>query len=173
MASLSRRWFLSLQDMGTRSGLMSEALQSANPNLHLVRVLKKYAPLTLVPLFCRMGPVVCALPCRLLPDSPPSGVLPDWLASRVSSQGLATGPVLVASTPSERRESLPLPLSFVAWLEKLVCLPSTPPAEVHFAGTVLSCIWSALRCGDALWVPPSRLIVLPDQSAVVGVALRT
>ena len=68
---------------------------------------------------------------------------------------------------------MPLPLSFVVWLERLVCLPATPPAEVHFAGTVLVCTWSALRWGDATWVPPSRLVILPDQSAVVGVALRT
>ena len=160
-----------------RSGLMSEALKSANPNLHLLRVLKKYAPSTLTRYFAEWD-LWCSH-CRALsccPASPPSGVLPDWLSARMSSQGLATGPVraltwfsrvaalenlsltlqsalvksfLAASSPSERRESLPLPLSFVVWLERLVCLPSTPPAEVHFAGTVLVCTWSALRWGDA------------------------
>ena len=201
MASLARRWLVYLQSLGTQSGLMSEALHSANSNLHLVRVLKKYAPSTLTRYFAEWD-LWCSH-CRTLsccPASPPSGVLPDWLSARVSSQGLATGPVraltwfsrvaalenlsvtlqsalvksfLVASSPSERRESMPLPLSFVVWLERLVCLPTTPPAEVHFAGTVPVCTWSALRWGDATWVPPSRLVILPDQSAAVGVALRT
>ena len=145
MTALSRRWLVCLQSMGTRSGLMSEALQSANPNLHLIRVLKKYAPSTLSRYFAEwdMWCTQCqTLSCR--PESPLSGVLPDWLATRASSQGLATGPVravaflacralelsamlqpalvksfLVATAPSERRGSLPLPLSFVVW-----CLPN-------------------------------------------------
>ena len=71
MASLARRWLVHLQSLGTRSGLMSEALQSASPNLHLVRVLKKYAPSTLTRYFA-VGFMVLPLPRALLLPCLPS-----------------------------------------------------------------------------------------------------
>ena len=98
------------------------------------------------------------------PAAPQAGLLPDWLATQRSAQGLATGqlralnwfarraglPVLgsilqsalsssfsVASAPAERRESAPFSLSFVVWLEQTICRPDTSEAEVLQIGTLL------------------------------------
>ena len=79
---------------------------------------------------------------------------------------------LSATTPSERRESLPLPLSFVAWLERSVCQLrprlrffsvarcSRAPGP-HCAGLML--------CG----FPLPAYNYLPEQSALVCTATRT
>ena len=134
------------------------------------------------------------------PSDPPPGALPDWLSTRASKQGLATGPLRAlawmarvaglpslqallqqsivrafafATAPSERRESLPLPLSFVIWMEKRVADPATPPSEALFLGFLLVAVWASLRWGDILWVPPARLHLQLSHSAVLGTALRT
>ena len=134
--------------------------------------------------------------CRLAdaaPRDPPPGLLPDWLKSQSSRQGLlawfvktAGLPKLkvclctpicqafaVASNPQEHRESLPLSLSFVLQLEKSVLDPLSSPAEVLRLGYLLLCIWGSLRWGDALWCPPSRLHYQPQSHALVGICLRT
>ena len=134
------------------------------------------------------------------PAAPPPGFLPDWIASRASSQGLATAPLkslawmcktaglpalraalssplcrafAVASAPSEHRESLPLSLSFVVWLEQSVLDPGTSPAQVLRLGFVLVCVWASLRWGDSIWVPPARLQYQLSVQALVGISVRT
>ena len=78
-----------------------------------------------------------------------------------------------ATAPSERRESLPLPLSFVIWLERRVADPSAPPSEALFLGFLLIAVWASLRWGDLLWIPPDRLHLQLAHLAVLGTALRT
>ena len=117
----------------------------------------------------------------------------------MSKQGLATGPLKalawmartaglpalqsrlqlsvvrafsVATSPSERRESLPLPLSFVVWLERRVQDPATPPSEALFIGFFLTAVWASLRWGDMLWVPPDRLQLQLSHGAILGSAVR-
>ena len=57
----------------------------------------------------------------------------------------------VASAPAEHRESLPLSLSFVVWLEQSVLGVTTSSAQVLRLGFVLVCVWASLRWGDSLW----------------------
>ena len=79
----------------------------------------------------------------------------------------------VASHPAEHRESLPLSLSFVLYLEKCILDPHASHAEILRIGYLLLCVWGSLRWGDALWCPPSRLHYQPQSHALVGICLRT
>ena len=74
---------------------------------------------------------------------------------------------------SEHRESLPLSLSFVVWLEQSVLDPSTSPAQVLRLGFVLVCVWASLRWGDSLWVPPALVQYQISVHALVGTSVRT
>ena len=182
MTTLSRQWLAFVEALGNSSTLLSEASASHQPQQHLLRVIHKFAPSTLTRYFAEWQLWVdFARSQNESPTDPSPGTLPDYLSSRASPQGLCTGPYralswfsrlagipalsmqlqsalaksfLTATAPVERRESLPFPLSFVVWLERLVCLPATPPAEVLFCGTLLVCIWSSLRWGDALYGSP-------------------
>ena len=167
----------------------------------MTRSIAKFAPSTLERYFDQWSS--WSRHCELAgfhPASPPPGFLPDWVASRASAQGLATAPLkalvwmcktaglpalrdalssplcrafAVASAPSEHRESLPLSLSFVVWLEQSVLDPGTAPAQVLRLGFVLVCVWASLRWGDSIWVPPARLQYQLSVQALVGVSVRT
>ena len=184
--------------MGSRSELFVEASASADLSFHVQRVAAKFAPSTLQRSwlnwvsFCRLSGTD--------PLSPPPGLLPDWLRSQSSKNGLSTmqlkslawfcktaglptlrhavqSPVCqafaVPSVAVERRKSLPLSLSFVVWLESLILDPSCQAAEVLRLGYLLVCVWASLRWGDVIWAPPSRLHFQPQASALVGTCLRT
>ena len=197
---LGREWLSFLSSLSTDSDLFTEASQSANPQVLMLRVVQRFAPSTLERYFAewRLWTGYCS-ESQLNPACPHPGALPAWLHSRASHQGLAMGPIraltwfgkqaglphllaavhspmaksfLSPTNPSERRESLPLPLSFVVWLERLVLNPATTPADVLFYGAVLTCTWASLRWADALWLPPARLLTLVDKGAIVGVCLR-
>ena len=198
---LGREWLSLLSALNTDSDLFTEASQSSNPQALMLRVVQRFAPSTLERYFAEWQLWIGY--CResqLNPACPPPGALPDWLHSRASRQGLALGPVraltwfgkhaglphllaavhspmaksfLSPTNPSERRESLPLPLSFLVWLERLVLNPATTPADVLFYGAVLTCTWASLRWADALWLPPARLTSLVEKGAIAGVCLRT
>ena len=61
---------------------------------------------------------------------------------------------LVQPASGEKRESLPLPLSFHSFLERKVLDSETPTAEAIWAGSFLACIGGSLRFSDAqhvLW----------------------
>ncbi|CAE7236031.1 unnamed protein product [Symbiodinium sp. CCMP2592] len=201
MRLLLLRWTELLKEMGSESALFVEASASAHMDFHVQRVAARFAPSTLQRYFDAWLNWVSF--CRLAGAnhlSPPPGLLPDWLRSQASKQGLSTmqlkalswfcktaglpafkaalvSPVCqafsVASSPTEHRESLPLSLSFVVWLESLVLDPSASAAEILRVGYLLLCIWGSLRWGDALWVPPRRLHYQPQASALVGTCLRT
>ena len=198
---LGREWLSFLSALNTDSDLFTEASQSSNPQALMLRVVQRFALSTLERYFAewRLWTGYCN-ESQLNPACPPPGALPDWLHSRASRQGLAMGPVraltwfgkqaglphllatvhspmaksfLSPTNPSERRESLPLPLSFVVWLERLVLNPATTPADVLFYGAVLTCTWASLRWADALWLPPARHLTLVEKGAIAGVCLRT
>ena len=198
---LGREWLSFLSALNTDSDLFTEASQSSNPQALMLRVVQRFAPSTLERYFAewQLWTGYCH-ESQLNPACPPPGALPDWLHSRASRQGLALGPVraltwfgkqaglphllaavhspmaksfLSPTNPSERRESLPLPLSFVVWLERLVLNPATTPADVLFYGAVLTCTWASLRWADALWLPPARLTTLVEKGAIAGLCLRT
>ena len=198
---LGREWLSFLSALSNDSDLFTEASQSSNPQALMLRVVQRFAPSTLERYFAewRLWTAYCT-DAHLNPACPHPGALPDWLHSRSSQQGLAMGPIraltwfgkqaglphllaavhspmaksfLSPTNPSERRESLPLPLSFVVWLERLVVNPATTPADVLFYGAVLTCTWASLRWAHALWIPPARLVTLVDKGAIVGVCLRT
>ena len=188
-SALLVRWREFLSELGAASALYSEACASQNRDFLLDRAAMKFAPSTLLRYFDAW--LNWSSFCRLAdasPHDPPPGLLPDWLKSQSSRQGLATmqlralawfvktaglpklkvclcTPICqafaVASNPQEHRESLPLSLSFVMRLEKSVLDPLSSPAEVLRLGYLLLCIWGSLRWGDALWCPPSRLHYQP------------
>ena len=150
---LGREWLSFLSALNIDSDLFTEASQSSNPQALMLRVVQRFAPSTLERYFAewRLWTGYCS-ESQLRPACPPPGALPDWLHSRASHQGLAMGPIralawfgkqsglphllaavhspmaksfMSPTNPSERRESLPLPLSFVVWLERLVLNPAT------------------------------------------------
>ena len=152
---LGREWLGFLSDLCNDSDLFAEASQSANPQVLMLRVVQRFAPSTLERYFAewRLWLDHCAA-AQASPARPLPGLLPDWLQSRASQQGLAMGPIraltcfgkqaglphllaavhspvvrsfLTPTNPSERRDGLPLPLSVVAWLERLVMNLITTP----------------------------------------------
>ena len=201
MLALSARWVAILCALASASALFVDCQASSDPEAHMTRSIAKFAPSTLERYFDQWSS--WSRHCELAgfhPASPPPGFLPDWIASRASAQGLATAPLKalawmcktaglpvlrdalssplcrafsVASAPSEHRESLPLSLSFVVWLEQSVLDPGTAPAQVLRLGFVLVCVWASLRWGDSIWVPPARLQYQLSVQALVGVSVRT
>ena len=71
----------------------------------------------------------------------------------------------------ERRETAPLPLSFLIWLERQVLNTSLSSGHRLRCGMVLVCIWASLRWSDAQWSPPSHLHC--DRHALIGTSVRT
>ena len=201
MCALSARWVAILSALASASALFVDCQASSNPEAHMTRSIAKFAPSTLERYLDQWSS--WSRHCELAgfhPSSPPPGFLPDWIASRASAQGLATAPLkalawmcetaglpalrdalssplcrafAVASAPSEHRESLPLSLSFVVWLEQSVLDPGTSPAQVLRLGFVLVCVWASLRWGHSIWVPPARLQYQLSVQALVGVSVRT
>ncbi|CAE7470566.1 unnamed protein product, partial [Symbiodinium microadriaticum] len=68
-------------------------------------------------------------------------VLPDLYSPAFST--------LASSSAREKRESVPLPLVFHAFLERQVLSPETPVDKALFCGSVLTCIGGSLRFADA------------------------
>ena len=171
--------------LGPACILFQEASATSTPLVHIQHPVLRFAPSTIKRYMAdwRSWAAFCAA-LSASPSDPPPGALPDWLASRASKQGLATGPLralswfariaglpslqarlqvsvvrafATASAPSERRESLPLPLSFVVWMERRVADTSTHPSEALFLGFLLTAVWASLRWGDLLWTPAGIL----------------
>ena len=88
---LLQRWLDFVKGMGSRSELFVEASASADLSFHVQRVAAKFAPSTLQRYFDSWLNWVSF--CRLSgadPLSPPPGLLPDWLRSQSSKNGLST-----------------------------------------------------------------------------------
>ena len=78
---------------------------------------------------------------------------------------------IVQPASGEKRESLPLPLSFHAFLERKVLDPATPQAEAIWAGSFLACIGGSLRFSDAQHVLWSSLCI--SHFTLRGICYRT
>ena len=195
------RFVSAVHAIGPASALFSEAASSAQADALIMRAASRFAPSTLnryLNAWHAWTDFCSALDAS--PVCPASGVLPDWLYSQQSAQGLATGPLRAltwmsrtaglpallsclesglcrafasASNPAEKREALPFSVSFVAWLERLVCSESSSHSEVFQVGTLLLAIWSSLRWNDALWAAPRRVVLRQADNCISGTSART
>ena len=82
-------------------------------------------------------------------------------------RALASGPA------TDRKETLPLPLDFIGFLEALVLDTASEVCTVAFAGSVLAMIWSSLRFSDAGHVRWLTLVCDLDHHVIRGIAFRT
>ncbi|CAE7670404.1 unnamed protein product, partial [Symbiodinium sp. CCMP2456] len=98
--------------------------------------------------------------CRKLLDLTP---FPDLYSAAFSS--------LVQPLSGEKRESLPLPLSFHAFLERKVLSAETPPDEAIWAGSFLACMGGSLRFSDAQHILWSSLCI--SHFTLRGICYRT
>ena len=71
----------------------------------------------------------------------------------------------------DKRESLPLPLAFCAYLERELLSENTPPEKALWCGSVLACISASLRFADAQHVKWTTLCV--SQYSLRGICFRT
>ncbi|CAE7634907.1 unnamed protein product, partial [Symbiodinium sp. KB8] len=78
---------------------------------------------------------------------------------------------LVQPASGEKRESLPLPLSFHAFLERKVLDSATPQTEAIWAGSFLACVGGSLRFSDAQHVLWSSLCI--SHFTLRGICYRT
>jgi len=62
----------------------------------------------------------------------------------------------------EKRESAPLPLFFLVFLECAIIRDSYPPSTLLQIGSILLLVWSSLRWSDGLWVSPGSLQLQDD-----------
>jgi hypothetical protein len=167
---------------------------------HRLRVISKFAPSTLQSYFRiwkRWNEFARQL--AVCPFQPDSAFLADFLAEHAHGpllvatayhkgltwmarhaqlselfQALQTAvckAYLQSSVIRERRESAPLPLSFVVFLEKMVLSRTTSAGDILQLGALLFLIWSSLRWSDALWVDPNSLTI--QQHAVFAMASHT
>ena len=78
---------------------------------------------------------------------------------------------LVQPASGEKRESMPLPLSFHAFLERKVLSVDTPKDEALWAGSFLACVGGSLRFSDAQHISWSSLCLSPF--TLRGICYRT
>ena len=72
---------------------------------------------------------------------------------------------------SPRKESIPLPLAFVVWLETRILMDAFDVCTTVFAGSVLLCIWGSLRFSDVQHVIWSDSIL--DDTSFRAASYRT
>ena len=90
-----------------------------------------------------------------------------WLASPCSPRP-AKG-----FLPPPPRASVLRRSPFLSPSERRVCDAHTSDAEVYQMGCLLCMIWASLRWSDALWTPPSRIVLQLQQAALTGFSIRT
>ena len=187
-SGLIQQWFEILAQMDEASGLFATTQQSAHCDDHRRRVIEKFAPTTLQSYF-RIWTrwFDFAVQLNASPFNPAPVFLADFLAEHAHGPlGVATAyykglswmarqaqlpavfdalqssvckAYLHSSVICEKRESAPLPLSFVVYLEKLVISKTTPASEILQLGSLLFLIWSSLRWSDALWIAPDTITI--------------
>ena len=197
---LLQQWLHLLDQMGESSGLVVATSQSAISVEHRQRVVEKFAPSTLQSYFriwSRWFEFSSTL--QTCPFQPPTVLLADFLAEHTHGPlGVATGyhkgltwmakhaqlpllgqalqeavckAYLKSSAIGEKRESAPLPLSFVIYLEKMVLAKSTLAGDILQLGGLLFLIWASLRWSDATWIAPESISI--QQHAMFAVATHT
>ena len=168
--------------------------------MHLAKMVSSYAPSTLAAYLSKWRHWLrFASACNVNPYEPSIDLLLDFLAT--NSRGkLQTATTWIKSlrfisrkaqldslrsvlhsdlvsaygrsgSIVERRESAPLPLSFVIFLERRVLDSSLSSQQRIIAGAFLLCIFASLRFSDALWCPPGRLSITGE--CLLGVCLKT
>ena len=198
--ALNQQWLDILQEMGRASGLVQSTAISNHVDEHRLRVLSKFAPTTLQSYFRiwkRWHDFARQL--TVCPFQPNAAILADFLAEHAHGPlGVATAyhkgltwmaryaqlddlfqalqqsvckAYLHSAIIREKRESAPLPLSFVVFLEKMVLAKTTSACDVLQLGSLLFLIWSSLRWSDALWVDPQTLTI--QQHAMFALASHT
>lgn len=199
-SDLEQTWLKLLQVMGDFSGLMQSTSGSHQAQAHQLRVISKFAPSTLQSYFriwqrwfdfasnldaCPFRPATVLLADFLAEHAhgplqvatayfkglswmARQAQLPDLMEALQSSVCKA---YLQSSTISEKRESAPLPLSFVIFLERQVLSKTTAPGDVLQLGALLFMTWCSLRWSDALWVNPDSLTI--QQHAMFAIASHT
>lgn len=199
-SALDQQWLDVLLAMGSCSGLVTATESSRHVVDHRLRVISKFAPSTLQSYFriwqrwqdfakelgaCPFQPDHVFLADFLAEHAHgPLGVatayhkglswvarhaqLPDLFQALQSSVCKAH---LQSSVISEKRESAPLPLSFVVYLEKMILAKDASNCDILQLGALLFLIWSSLRWSDALWVDPKSISI--QQHALFAISSHT
>ncbi|CAE7282297.1 unnamed protein product, partial [Symbiodinium microadriaticum] len=184
----------------SHSSTLPEVLKSTKADVHLAKMVDSYAPSTLAAYLSKWRHWVrFASACEANPYDPSIALLLDFLASK-SRGKLRTATTWIKSlrfisrkahldalrsslhselvsaygrsgSIIERRESAPLPLSFVIFLERRILDTSLSAQQRIIAGSFLLCIFASLRFSDALWCPPGRLSITGE--CLLGVCLKT
>ena len=74
-------------------------------------------------------------------------------------------------TLSPKKESVPLPLAFLLWLETCILFDSWPARKTLLAGAVLLCVYASLRFSDAQHIDFSSIVL--DSSSLRAGSFRT
>ena len=199
-SALDQQWLDILLGMGSCSGLVTATESSRHVVDHRLRVISKFAPSTMQSYFriwqrwqdfakqlgsCPFQPDHVFLADFLAEHAHgPLGVatayhkglswvarhaqLPDLFQALQSSVCKA---YLQSSVISEKRESAPLPLSFVVFLEKKILAKDASNCDILQLGALLFLIWSSLRWSDALWVDPKTITI--QQHALFAISSHT
>ena len=184
----------------SHSSALPEVLKSTKADIHLAKMVDSYAPSTLAAYLSKWRHWVrFASACEANPYNPSIALLLDFLATNSRGQ-LRTATTWIKSlrfmsrkahldalrlslhselvsaygrsgSIVERRESAPLPLSFVIFLERRTLDTSLSAQQRIIAGSFLLCIFASLRFSDALWCPPGRLSITGE--CLLGVCLKT
>lgn len=77
----------------------------------------------------------------------------------------------IPATPSIRREAVPLPLSFIVWMERIILTHKLSVADRLVIGAILVLVWASLRWSDGQWASPLDLV--HDDTALRGLSRRT
>ena len=188
-------WLTLLETAGSHSSLFRDTSTSDLATEHRTRVVERFAPSTMSA-YLRMWEQWKSF-CEaqsLSPWVPSSIQLADFFhvhsRSTLSSSALGHYKALVwvakyarllghsmvksysiATNPGVRREAMPLPLSFISWLEAEVIHEKGTALDTLLMGCILVLVWSSLRWSDAQWVSPSDLV--EDQDCIRGLAIRT
>ena len=182
------------------SSALPEVLKSTKADVHLAKMVDSYAPSTLAAYLSKWRHWVrFASACEANPYNPSIALLLDFLATHSRGQ-LRTATTWIKSlrfisrkahldalrlslrselvsaygrsgSIVERRESAPLPLSFVIFLERRTLDTSLSAQQRIIAGSFLLCIFASLRFSDALWCPPGRLSITGE--CLLGVCMKT
>ena len=172
--ALNQQWLELLQEMGLASGLVQSTAMSNHVDDHRLRVISKFAPTTLQSYFRiwkRWHDFARQL--AVCPFQPDAAFLADFLAEHAHGPlGVATAyhkgltwmarhaqltelfqalqqsvckAYLHSAVIREKRESAPLPLSFVVFLEKMM-LSIGQPQLVTFCSWVHCFSWYGAAC---------------------------
>ena len=193
-------WLVLSRRASSHSKLVAGLLLSTQANAHLARLVRMNAPSTLCS-YLRMWVQweKFAEANSTCPFEPPEFLLLDFFSLHArgrlcSAQGWIKALRFVANklvlevlrqllfTPAvsayalatetvPRRESAPLPLSFVIWLEGQVLDVLASAAHRLRCGAILACVFASLRWSDALWSSPSEIYI--SMGALLGSAART